>query len=200
MLNLGQWRISSPAKPRTEDDSLPKWTNRLLIKNHVLKLQKLFSLIIEPVVKFKKSGGRKFDTSRCCRKWFWISYTKRKLRNCEWPLKLLGEKISPYWESWFSRICQNVHLSDVHNRSEVIKIFHLFLYSIEISLFKHVLWDKMWSRTIGELNLNWTMPKILKLQKLKKFVMTLSICWTYQSGEPIDGVKKNLTQTVSSWD
>ena len=41
-----------------------------------------------------------------------------------------------------------------------------FLYAIEINLFKDVLWDKMWSRTIGELNLNETMPKILKLQKL----------------------------------
>ena len=109
---------------------------------------------------------RTFDTSRCCRKWFSISYTKRKLRNCEWPLKLLGEKISTYRKSWFSRIGQNVHLLDVHDRFEVIKIFHLFLYSIEINLFKHVLSDKMWSRTIGELNLNWTMPKILKLQKL----------------------------------
>ena len=42
-----------------------------------------------------------------------------------------------------SRAGQNVHLSDVHDRFEVIKIFHLLLYSIEISLFKHVLWDKM---------------------------------------------------------
>ena len=38
---------------------------------------------------------------------------------------------------------ENVHLSDVHDRFEVIKIFHLFLYPIEINLFKHVLWDKM---------------------------------------------------------
>ena len=114
----------------------------------------------------KKSVRRTFDTSRCCRKWFSISYIKRKLRNCEWSLKLLGEKISTYWESWISRIGQNLHLSDVHDRFEVIKIFHLFLYSIEINLFKHVRWDKMWRRTIGALNVNWTMPKILKLQKL----------------------------------
>ena len=148
-----------------------------------------------PVTKLKKSVGRTFDTSRCCRKWFLISYTKRKLRNCEWPLKLLGEKISTYWESWFSRICQNVHLSDVHDRSEVIKIFHFFLYSIKINLLKHVLWDKMWSRTIGEVNWNWNMPKILKLQKLY-VVMALSICWTYLSDVPIDDVKKNPAQTV----
>ena len=101
--------------------------------------------------KIKKSVGRTFDTSRCCRKWFSISYTKRKLRNCEWPLKLLGEKISTYWESWFSRIGQNVHLSDVLNRFEAIKIFCVFLYSFKINLFKCVLWDKMWSWTIGEL-------------------------------------------------
>ena len=88
----------------------------------------------------KKSVGRTFDTSR-------------------WHLKLLGEKISTYWESWFSRIGQNVHLSDVHDRFEVIKIFNLFLYSIEINLFKHIRSDKMWSRTVGELNLNWTMHK-----------------------------------------
>ena len=135
--------------------------------------------------------GRTFDTSGCCRKWFLISYTKRKLRNCKWPLKLLREKISTYWESWFSRICQNVHLSDVHDRSEVIKIFHFFLYSIKINLLKHVLWDKMWSRTIGEVNWNWNMPKILKLQKLY-VVMALSICWTYLSDVPIDDVKKIL--------
>ena len=102
----------------------------------------------------KKSIGRTFDTSRCCRKWFSFVYTKRKLQNCEWPSRVLGEKISNYWESWFSRIGQNVHLSDVHDRVEVIKIFHLLLYSIEINLFKHVFGDKMWSRTIGELNLN----------------------------------------------
>ena len=116
--------------------------------------------------KIKKSVGHTFDTSRCCRKWFSIRYTKRKLRDCGWPLKLLGKKISTYWESWFSRIGQNVHLSDVHDRCEVIKIFHLFLYSIETNLFKYVLWDKMWRRTIGELNLNWFMSKILKLQIL----------------------------------
>ena len=40
----------------------------------------------------KKSVGRTFDTSKCCRKWFSINYTKRKLRNCEWHLKLLREK------------------------------------------------------------------------------------------------------------
>ena len=108
----------------------------------------------------KKFVGHTFDTSRCCRKWFSITYTKRKLRNCKWPLKLLGEK------DWFSRIGQNVHLSEVHDRFEVIKIFYLFLNSIEINLFKCILWDKMWSRTIVELNLNWTMPKILKFQKL----------------------------------
>ena len=108
--------------------------------------------------KIKKSVGRTFDTSRCCRKWFPNIYAKRKLQNCEWL-------ISDYLESWFSRNGQNVHLSDVHDRSEVIKIFHLFWYSIEINLFKHVLRDKMWSRTIGELNLDWTMPKILKLKK-----------------------------------
>ena len=123
----------------------------------------------------KKSVGRIFDTSRCCRKWFSISYTKRKLRNCEWPLKLLGKKISTYWESWFSRIGQNVHLSNVHDRFEVIKIFHLFLYSIEINLFKHLLWNKMWSRTIRELNLNWTMPKILKFQNHRR------LSWLCQS-------------------
>ena len=102
----------------------------------------------------KKSVGRSFDTSRCCRKWFSIIYTKRKLRKCEWPLKLLGEKISPYCDRCFLIIGQNVHLSDVHDRFEVIKIFHLFLYSIEMNLFKRVHWDKMWRRTIGELNLN----------------------------------------------
>ena len=64
------------------------------------------------------------------------------------------------------RICENVHLSDVHDRSEAIKIFHLFLYSFEVNPFKHVLWGKMLSRTIGELNLNGIIPKILKLQKL----------------------------------
>ena len=101
--------------------------------------------------KIKKSVGRTFDTSRCCRKWFSISYTNEKPRNCEWPLKLLGEKISTYWESWFSRIGQNVHLSDVLDRFEAIKIFCVFLYSFEINLFKYVLWDKMWSWTIGEL-------------------------------------------------
>ena len=78
----------------------------------------------------------------------------------------MGENVSTYWESWFSRIGPNVRLLDVHDRFQVIKIFHLFLYSIEIYLFKQVLWDRIWSRTIGELNLNWTMPKILKLQKL----------------------------------
>ena len=76
------------------------------------------------------------------------------------------KKISTYSESWFSRTGQNVHLSDVHDRFEVIKILHLFLYSIEINLFKHVLWDKIWSRTMGALNLNWTMPEILKLKTL----------------------------------
>ena len=54
-----------------------------------------------------------------------------------------GKKINNYWESWFSRIGQNVHLSDVQDRFEVIKIFHLFLYSIKINLFKHVFWDKI---------------------------------------------------------
>ena len=29
-------------------------------------------------------------------------------------------------------------MSDIHDKSEVIKTFHLFLYSIEINLFKHV--------------------------------------------------------------
>ena len=114
----------------------------------------------------KKSVGRTFHTSRCCRKWFSISYRKRKLRNCEWPLKLLGEKNQRLLGKLISRIGQNVHLSDVHDRFEVIKIFHLFLNSIEINLFKHMLWDKVWSRAIGELNLNWTMPKTLKFQKL----------------------------------
>ena len=76
----------------------------------------------------KKSVGRPFDTSRCCRKWFSISYTKRKLRNCEWPLKLLGKKINTYWESWFSRIGQNVQLSDVHD-----KYISFILYSIEMN-------------------------------------------------------------------
>ena len=33
-----------------------------------------------------------------------------------------------------SRNDQNVHLSDVHDRFQVIKIFHSFLYSIEINL------------------------------------------------------------------
>ena len=94
------------------------------------------------------------------------SYETAKLRNCEWPLKLAGEKINTYWESWYSRIGQNVHLSDVQDRFEVIKIFHLLLYSIKINLFKHILRDKMWCRTIGKLNLNWTMPKILIFQKL----------------------------------
>ena len=42
--------------------------------------------------KIIKHVGRTFDTSRCYRKWFSISCTKRKLRNCEWPLKLLREK------------------------------------------------------------------------------------------------------------
>ena len=78
------------------------------------------------------------------------------------------------------------------DRSEVIKIFHLFLYSIKINLLKHVLWDKMWSRTIVEVNRNWNMPKILKLQKLY-VVMALSICWTYLSDVPIDDVKKSCT-------
>ena len=49
-------------------------------------------------------------------------------------------------------------------------------------------------------NLNWTMPKILKLQKLLKVAMALSICWTYLSDEPTDNEKKNLAQTVSYWD
>ena len=31
-----------------------------------------------------------------------------------------------------------MHLSDVQDRFEVIKKFHLFLYSIETNLFKHV--------------------------------------------------------------
>ena len=114
----------------------------------------------------KKSAGPTFDTSRCCRKWFSISYKKRKLWDYKWPLKLLAEKISTYWESSFSRTGQNVHLSDVHDRSEVIRVFRLFLYSVDINLFNYVLWDKMWSRTIGELNLNWTLRKLLKLQKL----------------------------------
>ena len=49
---------------------------------------------------------------------------------------------------------ENVHLLDVHDRFDVIKVFHLFLYSIEINLLNHVLWDKIRSRTIGELNLS----------------------------------------------
>ena len=144
----------------------------------------------------KNSVGGTFDTSRCCRKLFSISYTKIKLRNCEWPLKLLGGKISTYWESWFSGISQNVQLSDVHDRFEVIKIFHLFLNSIEINLFKHMLWDKMGSRTVGELNLNWTMPKTLKFQKSYKVVMALSICRTYLSDVPIDEEKKSCTNRL----
>ena len=105
---------------------------------------------IRACCKIKKSVGRAFDTSRCCRKWYSIKYTKRNLRNCEWPLKILGEKINTYWENSFSRIEQNVHLSDVLDKFEVIRIFHLFLYSIEINLFKQVLWDKM---TIDKLKL-----------------------------------------------
>ena len=113
-----------------------------------------------------KSVGRTYDNSRCCRKWFrkFIQIESYKIASDLY--NFLGEKISTHWERWFSRIGQNVHLSDVNDRYEEIKIFHLFSYFIEINLFKHVLWDKVWSRTIGELNLNWTMPKILKLQKL----------------------------------
>ena len=48
-----------------------------------------------------------------------------------------SKKISTYWESWFSRIGQNVHLPDVNDRFEVDKIFHSFLYSIEINLYMY---------------------------------------------------------------
>ena len=44
------------------------------------------------------------------------------------------------------------------------------------------------------------MPKILKLQKLWKVVMALSICWTYLPDLPIDHEKKDVAQTVSYWD
>ena len=148
----------------------------------------------------KKSVGRTFDTSRCCRKWFSIRYTKRKLRKCEWSLKRLGEKNQHLLGKLIFENWPNVHLSDVHDRFEVIKIFYLFWYSIEISLFKHILWYKMWSRIKGELNLNWTLPKILKFQKLLKVVMVLSICLTYLSNVPIDDEKKILAQIVSYWD
>ena len=43
------------------------------------------------------------------------------------------------------------------------------------------------------------MPEILKLQKLQKVFMALSIYWTYLSDVPIDD-EKNLAQTVSHWD
>ena len=140
-----------------------------LVKISISVLNKLknqqFMTCIWACYETEKSVGRKFDTSRCCRKWFSTSYTKRKLRNSEWPFKLLGERFSTYWESWFSRIGQKVHLSDAHDRFDVIKIFHLLLNSLEINLLKYVFLDKMWSRTIGELNLNWAMPKIFTLQK-----------------------------------
>ena len=141
-----------------------------LIKISISVLNKLknqqFKTCSWACYEIKKSVGRKFDTFRCCRKWFSISYRNRKLRNSEWPLKRLGERFSTYWESWFSRIGQNVHLSDAHDRFDVIKLFHLLLNSIEINLLKYVLLDKMWSRTIGELNIIWAMPKIFTLQKL----------------------------------
>ena len=107
---------------------------------------------------------------------------QKKATKLQVTLKTFRGKNQHLWESWFSRICRNVHLSDIHDRSEVIKIFHFFLYSLEIDLFKHLPWDKMWSRTIGELNLNWTMPEISNLKKPWKTVMALSICWTYLSG------------------
>ena len=66
---------------------------------------------------------------------------KKKATKLRVTFKTFREKLSTYWESWFLRIDQNVHWSDVHDRSEVIKIFHLFLYSKEINLLKHVLWE-----------------------------------------------------------
>ena len=71
-----------------------------------------------------------------------IQKYKKKATKLRVTFKTCGGKISTYWESWFSRICQNVHLSDVLDRSEVIKIFNLFLYSIDINLFKYALWVK----------------------------------------------------------
>ena len=58
----------------------------------------------------KKSVGRTFDTSRCRRKWFSISYAKRKIRNCDWLLKRLGEKNQHLlgkliFENCFSKMC-----------------------------------------------------------------------------------------------
>ena len=40
------------------------------------------------------------------------------------------------------------------------------------------------------------MSKLLKLQKLKKGVMAMGICWMYLSDVPIDEEKKNRPQTV----
>ena len=65
------------------------------MKNVIVKLDINYFhwvLLVRACYEIKKSVGSTFDTSKCCRKWFSISYTKRKPRNCEWPLKLLGEK------------------------------------------------------------------------------------------------------------
>ena len=41
------------------------------------------------------------------------------------------------------------------------------------------------------------MPEILKLQKLQKVFMALSIYWTYLSDVPIDGEKKSCTNRLT---
>ena len=58
----------------------------------LLSTERTYWFEYQACYEIKKSVGCTFDTSRCCRKWFSISYTKRKLRNCEWPLKLLEGK------------------------------------------------------------------------------------------------------------
>ena len=125
------------------------------------------------------------DTSRCCRKWFSIIYTKRKLRNCEWPLKLLGGKNQHLLGKLIFENLPNPKFakfaSDVHDRFKVIKIFYLFLYSIEINLFGHVLWKlnlKQNNRWVKfELNYAWN----INITKIVEGLHGSDICRTYLS-------------------
>ena len=44
------------------------------------------------------------------------------------------------------------------------------------------------------------MSKLLKLQKLKKGVMAMGICWMYLSDVPIDEEKKKSPTNCPYWD